>query len=219
MPPQVVEAMRSRSAEKPTASAASLPPSKTVADAGGLPAALRVSYPTFVFLVYAGFTAAAAAVALVFPVWISLLLSPVLLAVPFLPVPAHSKVSVLHPRGRLLPSADPVKLGKLAVVVGGGFSGLASARLLARHYERVLIMERDTLPAVDDPATVREPLPRKGVPQSRYFSHLLTPRGTRLIEELWGKAISDSQLARGSQLLSWMGDTSKARFFQSGRCG
>ncbi|TMA34766.1 MAG: FAD-dependent oxidoreductase, partial [Deltaproteobacteria bacterium] len=33
-----------------------------------------------------------------------------------------------------------------AVVLGGGIAGLAAARLLTRHFARVVVLERDTRP-------------------------------------------------------------------------
>ena len=56
-------------------------------------------------------------------------------------------------------------IGKRAVVVGAGIGGLTAARVLADHFEHVLILERDVLPA--------EPEDRPGVPQGRHVHGLL----------------------------------------------
>lgn len=56
-------------------------------------------------------------------------------------------------------------IGKRAVVVGAGIGGLTAARVLADHFEHVLILERDTLPA--------EPEDRPGIPQGRHVHGLL----------------------------------------------
>ena len=56
-------------------------------------------------------------------------------------------------------------IGKRAVVVGAGIGGLTAARVLADHFEHVLILERDVLPA--------EPEDRPGIPQGRHVHGLL----------------------------------------------
>ena len=50
-------------------------------------------------------------------------------------------------------------LGRQALVIGAGMSGLAAAGALAEHFERVIVVERDLL--ADAPAH------RPGTPQSR----------------------------------------------------
>ncbi len=62
-----------------------------------------------------------------------------------------------------------------AVVIGASMGGLAAAAALARFYQRVTILERDTLP--DGPAH------RRGVPQSKH-AHGLQPGGMRALNEL-----------------------------------
>jgi 2-polyprenyl-6-methoxyphenol hydroxylase-like FAD-dependent oxidoreductase len=62
-----------------------------------------------------------------------------------------------------------------AVVVGASMAGLLAARALADHFERVTIVERDTLPASDDG--------RRAVPQGRH-AHALLARGHVCMEEL-----------------------------------
>jgi 2-polyprenyl-6-methoxyphenol hydroxylase-like FAD-dependent oxidoreductase len=56
-------------------------------------------------------------------------------------------------------------LGGQALVIGAGMSGLAAAGALAKHFERVIVLERDGL--ADDP------LHRPGTPQSRQLHELL----------------------------------------------
>ncbi|MGH3766545.1 MAG: NAD(P)/FAD-dependent oxidoreductase [Pseudonocardiaceae bacterium] len=63
--------------------------------------------------------------------------------------------------------------GGHAAVIGGGMAGLLAARVLASHFERVTLVERDWLP--DDMQV------RKGVPQGRML-HAMLPRGQRIIE-------------------------------------
>jgi 2-polyprenyl-6-methoxyphenol hydroxylase-like FAD-dependent oxidoreductase len=63
-----------------------------------------------------------------------------------------------------------------AVVLGGSMAGLLAARVLAEHFRKVTIVERDHL-ATDG-------LPRRGAPQGRH-AHVLLPRGAEIIEELF----------------------------------
>ncbi|MFE9448034.1 NAD(P)/FAD-dependent oxidoreductase [Streptomyces sp. NPDC006739] len=62
-----------------------------------------------------------------------------------------------------------------AVVLGGSLAGLLTARALASSVERVVVVERDALPA--------GPQPRKGLPQARHV-HQLWSGGARALEEL-----------------------------------
>ncbi|MCF3104867.1 FAD-binding protein [Streptomyces roseoverticillatus] len=63
-----------------------------------------------------------------------------------------------------------------ALVVGGGFAGLVTARALAEHFDRVRVLDKDTLP---DRAAHRP-----GTPQSRH-PHALLARGAELLEDLF----------------------------------
>ena len=60
-----------------------------------------------------------------------------------------------------------------AVVAGGSIAGLLATRVLAEHFERVTLIERDAL--------ARLPEPRKGVPQGRHV-HALLIRGRSILE-------------------------------------
>ncbi|HET9530109.1 MAG TPA: 2-polyprenyl-6-methoxyphenol hydroxylase-like oxidoreductase, partial [Blastocatellia bacterium] len=63
-----------------------------------------------------------------------------------------------------------------AVVIGGSLAGLLAARVLADHFDRVTVIERDQLPL--------EPASRKGVPQARHL-HVLLARGRLILEEMF----------------------------------
>jgi 2-polyprenyl-6-methoxyphenol hydroxylase-like FAD-dependent oxidoreductase len=63
-----------------------------------------------------------------------------------------------------------------AVVLGAGMAGLLAARVLASHFERVTVVDRDRFP--DRPAF------RRGVPQSRHL-HVLLGRGLECLEQLF----------------------------------
>lgn len=55
--------------------------------------------------------------------------------------------------------------GDHAIVIGGSIAGLVAARVLADHFARVTVIERDRFP--------EKPEFRKGVPQSRHLHALL----------------------------------------------
>ncbi|MFF4901567.1 pyridine nucleotide-disulfide oxidoreductase [Streptomyces sp. NPDC001068] len=64
---------------------------------------------------------------------------------------------------------------RTAVVLGGSLAGLLAARALVPFTDRVVVVERDTLPA--------GPEPRKGLPQARHV-HQLWSGGAHALEEL-----------------------------------
>jgi 2-polyprenyl-6-methoxyphenol hydroxylase-like FAD-dependent oxidoreductase len=70
----------------------------------------------------------------------------------------------------------PQRLGKRALVLGGSLAGLFSAGVLARHFDQVLIVERDDV-------TRRANGSRRGVPQGRH-SHGLLVGGSQAMERL-----------------------------------
>jgi 2-polyprenyl-6-methoxyphenol hydroxylase-like FAD-dependent oxidoreductase len=66
--------------------------------------------------------------------------------------------------------------GRHAVVIGGSVGGLCAARVLAEHFDRVTVVDRDTFPEGAEY--------RKGVPQSRH-PHALLDGGRRELERLF----------------------------------
>jgi 2-polyprenyl-6-methoxyphenol hydroxylase-like FAD-dependent oxidoreductase len=62
-----------------------------------------------------------------------------------------------------------------AVVIGAGLGGLLAAHVLADRFEQVTVIERDALPAADEP--------RRAVPQGRHC-HTLLPSGQLCLEQL-----------------------------------
>src|SRR6266403_2947275 len=67
-------------------------------------------------------------------------------------------------------------IGKQAVVIGAGMAGLTAAGALADRFDRVVVLERDTLPS--------EPTYRAGTPQARHV-HALLLSGQRALSELF----------------------------------
>lgn len=63
-----------------------------------------------------------------------------------------------------------------AIVLGGSMAGIWTARVLANHFTRVTIVERDQLSAQAEH--------RPGVPQDRQY-HILLRRGLQIMEELF----------------------------------
>ncbi|HMR67081.1 MAG TPA: FAD-binding protein [Anaerolineae bacterium] len=78
-----------------------------------------------------------------------------------------------------------------AVVIGGGFAGLITARVLIDYFDQVSVIERDELPA--------KPALRRGLPQAHH-AHLLLPEGWNLMEQ-WFPAITAELEAQGATLI------------------
>jgi 2-polyprenyl-6-methoxyphenol hydroxylase-like FAD-dependent oxidoreductase len=89
-----------------------------------------------------------------------------------------------------------------AVVVGASMAGLFTARVLADHFTRVTVLDRDELPTVAGP--------RKGVPQGRH-AHALLASGQQVISDLF-PGILDELVADGAATLSF----NEGRWFQAG---
>ncbi|MEO8606525.1 MAG: FAD-dependent monooxygenase [Chloroflexota bacterium] len=84
-----------------------------------------------------------------------------------------------------------------ALVIGGSVAGLLAARVLANHFERVTVLERDHLP--------ENPEIRAGVPQAHHL-HVLLARGHAIFESLFPGL--DAELdAKGAPLIEWGLDT------------
>ncbi|MDY7103908.1 MAG: FAD-dependent monooxygenase [Actinomycetota bacterium] len=75
-----------------------------------------------------------------------------------------------------------------AIVIGASMGGLAAARVLSEHVDRVEVIERDALPV--------EAATRRGVPQGRH-AHILLAAGEGLLDG-WFPGLADELLARGA---------------------
>ena len=80
------------------------------------------------------------------------------------------------------------RVGESAVVVGASIAGLCAARVLSERFERVTVIDRDTLPAGLDT--------RGQVPQGRH-PHLLLTAGARLLEQ-WFPCVIAELVAAGA---------------------
>src|SRR5687768_12276148 len=88
-----------------------------------------------------------------------------------------------------------MSLGKTAVVLGGSVAGLCAAGALAPHFDEVLVLERDELPADAEH--------RRGVPQSKH-PHFLLNSGRRAIGELFPDFEDDLVAGGGLHLMPSM---------------
>ena len=88
-----------------------------------------------------------------------------------------------------------MRLGKTAVVLGGSTAGLCTAGALAPHFDQVLVLERDELPAAAEH--------RRGVPQSKH-PHFLLNSGRRAIGALFPGFEDDLITAGGLHLMPSM---------------
>jgi 2-polyprenyl-6-methoxyphenol hydroxylase-like FAD-dependent oxidoreductase len=86
--------------------------------------------------------------------------------------------------------------GGHALVLGGSLAGLLAARVLARHFARVTVVERDALPS---DASVR-----KGVPQASHV-HALMRRGQQVLESLF-PGLLDELVEDGAQRVDTAGE-------------
>lgn len=92
-----------------------------------------------------------------------------------------------------------------AIVIGGSMGGMAAARVLADHFERVTLLDRDTFPEVGQQ--------RRGVPQGAH-THGLLASGRGVLENLF-PGIGDELVAHDAPV----GDVlATARWFFEGAC-
>ncbi|QRK07224.1 hypothetical protein JQX13_45490 [Archangium violaceum] len=90
-----------------------------------------------------------------------------------------------------MPTSSPLPLpprpvGKHAIVFGGSMTGLISAGVLSRYFERVTLVERDRFPD--------GPNPRKGIPQAQH-AHALLMRGLNIIADTFPGVLEDLEAA------------------------
>lgn len=100
------------------------------------------------------------------------------------------------------------KTGEHAVVLGASMAGMLAARVLAEHFAKVTLVERDVLG--DSPET------RRGVPQGRH-THGLLMRGAQALDELF-PAFLDELVANGAPCFDGS-DLSRLYFCMNGHLG
>jgi 2-polyprenyl-6-methoxyphenol hydroxylase-like FAD-dependent oxidoreductase len=79
-------------------------------------------------------------------------------------------------------SPSALQARRHAVVIGASITGLLTARVLADHFERVTVLDQDTLPD--------SPIPRRGVPQASHV-HNLMALGCQIFEQLFPGLIAE----------------------------
>lgn len=92
---------------------------------------------------------------------------------------------------------EPSTTGRTSLVMGGSIAGLWAARVLADHFDRVIIVERDDLP--------EGPEHRAGVPHARQY-HILLLRGLQIMRELF-PGLEEELVAAGAVPFDLVGDT------------
>ncbi|MFI1355896.1 FAD-dependent oxidoreductase [Streptomyces sp. NPDC020898] len=74
------------------------------------------------------------------------------------------------------PGGPPTRRGGHCVVLGASIGGLFAARVLAEAFDRVTVVDRDTLTQTDEN--------RRGVPQGRH-AHAILPAGTQGLQRMF----------------------------------
>lgn len=104
--------------------------------------------------------------------------------------------------GKTTSGRDGAAVGGHAVVLGASLAGLAAAGTLAARFDRVTVVDRDTMPTAARP--------RRGVPQGRH-AHLLLPSGLTQLAELF-PGLGDDLRRRGAHLIP----ANEFRFYAAG---
>jgi len=107
------------------------------------------------------------------------------------------------PLGGTLRRRRATRSARRAVVIGGSFTGLVTARVLSKHFSQVTLLERDPIEDV--------PEGRKGQPQARH-PHVLLPHGLDQMERYFPGLVD--RLQAGGATLADFGTA--VRWYASG---
>ncbi|MBD2568340.1 FAD-dependent oxidoreductase [Anabaena lutea] len=88
---------------------------------------------------------------------------------------------------------------KTAVVMGGSIAGMLTAQVLTKHFDRVIIVERDLLKEAAEQTEQRP-----GVPQS-FHAHALLMRGQQILEYLFPGIVTELADSDAS-VINWTAD-------------
>ena len=97
----------------------------------------------------------------------------------------------MNTRAQRQVKVDGRTTGRHAVVLGGSLAGLLTARVLADHFEKVTLIERD--------AYTNNCETRRGIPQANHVHGLLV-RGRQILEELF-PGLQDEMIAAGAPVV------------------
>jgi 2-polyprenyl-6-methoxyphenol hydroxylase-like FAD-dependent oxidoreductase len=103
---------------------------------------------------------------------------------------AESAITIFKRLAEAKPPEQASILFETACVLGGSVAGLLAARVLADHARQVVVIERDTVTAEDQP--------RPGVPQDQQL-HVLLPGGFYWLER-WLTSFTREMLDHGAEL-------------------
>ncbi|MBN23026.1 MAG: hypothetical protein CL678_17205 [Bdellovibrionaceae bacterium] len=84
-----------------------------------------------------------------------------------------------------------------AIVIGGGIVGLVTASVLSKKFDRVTVIDQDSMIGSDEPRT--------GVPHGQHL-HVLLSRGFQILEDLF-PGVSDELYRSGCPRVDWALDT------------
>lgn len=86
---------------------------------------------------------------------------------------------------------------KKVIVIGGGFSGLCAAKMLANYFDQVIVLDKDNLTS---PEVVR-----RGIPQIHHL-HVMLERGQKILEQYFPNFFKEAD-ADGCEKIDWALDT------------
>jgi 2-polyprenyl-6-methoxyphenol hydroxylase-like FAD-dependent oxidoreductase len=114
---------------------------------------------------------------------------------PFRPIPTPGSSDCIS-GGRVAVTHSDTPPERRAIVIGGSVAGMVAARVLAGHFDEVMLIDRDRFPATASQ--------RAGVPQARHI-HVLLMRGQRILFTLFPE-LEASLVQAGAVSFDWAED-------------